>query len=174
MVKCFYCGDINSDGVNFCNKCGKPISKPRPSSAEQAMEIAKKEFEKNAKISLDKSKITFICELCGTVNGIDNLRCVRCGKPRPRSEFVAALRRLKESGKLADCATVSASEAVQPQLPVEETDQIVYRFEPDTVGAENASISPRSIVQQLIIVPYVNPAQSLWQYNPNIVYRLEK
>jgi hypothetical protein len=159
--------------MNFCNKCGKPVPKPNQSPAELAMEAAKVEFEKNAAASIDRSKITYICELCGVVNGIDSPKCTRCGKPRPRDEFIEGLRKLRYAQQTL--AALSEEVVIAPEQPEEV--QPVYRLEPEqskpAKPVENTVVSGNGgpIIQQLVIVPYVNPAQNLWQYNPNIAYR---
>ncbi|MDR0696568.1 MAG: zinc ribbon domain-containing protein [Christensenellaceae bacterium] len=173
MAKCFYCGEGVPVGANFCNKCGKPIPRPKLSPAEIAIEAAKVEFEKSAVASIDRSKLTYVCALCNTVNGIDTPRCVECGKPRPRPDFIKAMRKLRDSKK-QQLKPVSAS-AKAPQQP--ELDNLnVYRFEPegtDVAQCASPQVVTRPVLQQLIIVPYVNPAQNLWQYNPNVAYRYE-
>ncbi|MDR0752033.1 MAG: zinc ribbon domain-containing protein [Christensenellaceae bacterium] len=173
MAKCFYCGESVQVGTNFCNKCGKPIPRPKLSPTEIAIEAARAEYEKSAVVNIDRSKLTYVCELCDTVNSIDAPRCVECGKPRPRPDFVKALRKLRDSKKQQP---ISASVENAPQQP--DVDNLkVYRFEPGNSGgdtlASNAQVVTRPVLQQLIIVPYVNPAQNLWQYNPNIAYRYE-
>lgn len=188
MAKCLYCGERNPDSGSYCSCCGKPLEIPGPNPAEAAMENAKKEFERDALVTLDRSKLTFVCELCGTINHIDSSRCVRCGKPRPRSEFVNALRKLKASGnaredymqarETAAAAPednfIPAETAPELQQPLPEEEKMgIYRFEPGAVPAGAGAQSP-AVVQPFVIVPYVNTAQQLWQYKPQQVYRFEE
>ena len=65
--------------------------------ADEHVLKCKNEFEADSIIGLDFSKITFICELCGFVNGIDCPRCKSCGKPRPRGEYISAMKKLRLS-----------------------------------------------------------------------------
>ncbi|HHU43832.1 MAG: hypothetical protein QM214_03590 [Bacillota bacterium] len=55
------------------------------------------DFEKESQINLDPERLTYICDYCGKVNHIDEPRCLRCGKRRPRSEFVKAMTAVRES-----------------------------------------------------------------------------
>ncbi len=179
MAKCANCGEMNPDNASFCLSCGKAMGNQQPSPAEIAMENAKKEFDKDARANLDRSKITYVCELCGTINKIDSPRCVRCGKPRPRSEFIAALKGIKNARE--EQVAAPAEEAVaavvpEPQAPIEEVPEVqeekqqtVYRYEP----AQSAPVQNPQVIQPLVIVPYVNAAEKLWQYNPRQMYRFE-
>jgi hypothetical protein len=58
------------------------------------------EFEADSIIGLDREKLTFVCELCISVNSIDSHRCSKCGKPRPRGEYVSALKMIRLSQKV--------------------------------------------------------------------------
>ncbi|MDD4316404.1 MAG: hypothetical protein PHC84_04525 [Clostridia bacterium] len=55
------------------------------------------DFEKEAQISLDRERLTYICDYCGKVNSVDEPRCTRCGKRRPRSEYIKAINTIKEA-----------------------------------------------------------------------------
>jgi|AGTN01.3.fsa_nt_gi hypothetical protein len=160
MAKCAACGTNNPETASFCIKCGAPQGKGSSSEA------LGREFERDALAGVSKDKITFICELCGTVNSIDNPRCSHCGKPRPRSEFVSALRRIKEA-PVPEAAPVvpvgpaaSEPENVEPAAPLS-----YYRFEPDKFEQTHP------VVQPFVIVPYVNTLQQVWQYNPANIYK---
>lgn len=58
---------------------------------------ANTEFEKSVDVNLTSDQLSFICEYCGKVNSIASPRCTRCGKRRPRNEYIKAMARLKES-----------------------------------------------------------------------------
>lgn len=57
---------------------------------------ASDEMELN--VSVDQ--LSFICEYCGKVNAISSPSCVRCGKRRPRSEYINAMNRLKNANSI--------------------------------------------------------------------------
>ncbi len=61
------------------------------------LEATKDTFEKEAQISLDRERLTYICDYCGKVNSVDSARCSRCGKRRPRSEYIKAINTIKEA-----------------------------------------------------------------------------
>lgn len=80
---------------------------------------ASEEMELN--VSLDQ--LSYICEYCGKVNAISSPSCVRCGKRRPRSEYVNAMNKLRNANSVknryieeqAKLAT-DRQEAAQQQL----------------------------------------------------------
>lgn len=53
------------------------------------------ENEMTANLSMDQ--LSYICEYCGKINSINSPICVRCGKRRPRSEYINALNKLKKA-----------------------------------------------------------------------------
>lgn len=185
MVKCKSCGEMNLDSSRFCATCGKPLSEATGNAMKEALEKAQKNFEKDALATIDRSRITFVCTVCGTVNSIDQERCSKCGKPRPRSEFVSALKKVKQGYEYREDTTVElpveqkqADEIKEDIPPVEE----VIVQQPKTVaspqvGAEAAVIGgggqANPVVQPFIVVPFVNPNQEIWQYKQNQVYRFQ-
>lgn len=56
-------------------------------------------FDKEAQINLDKERLTYICDYCGKVNSIDQPRCSRCGKRRPRNEYIKAVSAVRDAKK---------------------------------------------------------------------------
>lgn len=180
MTKCRVCGELNPDGNKFCAACGARLEEKDNAALTEALENAEKEFDKDSLVSMDKSRITYVCSVCGSVNRIDQDKCSRCGKPRPRSEYINALRRIKQGDALREeRATLVAPIAVAAPVPVLEPEpepQPEPQPAPEpapapaaqTVGGQAAAIQ-----QPFVIVPYVNPTQPLWQYNPNQLYRYE-
>lgn len=170
MAVCKSCGESIPECSRFCGKCGTPVAN-EGSAAADAMGKAKKEFERDSLASLDRSRITYVCSLCGTVNNIDQDKCVKCGKPRPRNEFVSALKKIKNKGR-PEPAPVAA-----PVVPKEEPAPVVQEAveQPQqtqvtqtvTLGGQQAAV-----VQPFIVVPYVNPLQPIWQYTEQ-VYRFQ-
>lgn len=69
-------------------------------------------FEKEAQINLDKDRLTYICDYCGKVNSVDEPRCTRCGKRRPRNEYIKAINAVREAKKAKEYydAEAAASE----------------------------------------------------------------
>ncbi|MFW5780703.1 MAG: hypothetical protein ACOCWI_04560, partial [Bacillota bacterium] len=55
------------------------------------------DFDKENQINLTQERLTYICDYCGKVNHIDSPRCARCGKRRPRNEFVKAMTAVREA-----------------------------------------------------------------------------
>lgn len=55
------------------------------------------EFEKEQSANLGAGDLSYICDYCGKVNPLGALRCSRCGKRRPRSQYVEAMNKLNGS-----------------------------------------------------------------------------
>lgn len=193
MAKCKFCGETYPDNSRFCLNCGKPVADKDVSAATAALEEAQKEFDKDALATLDRSRMTFVCSICGTVNSIDSAKCSCCGKPRPRSEFVNAIKKIQESEAYkAEMAKAQAEAVVEPapaeevapeapieeavQEPVQETAAPVQQYAnmPTMQTMVYQGGQAQAVVQPFVVVPYVNPNQRLWQYNPNQVYRFEE
>ena len=176
MTKCKFCGESNPDTSRFCARCGQPLVESDNSALTAALEAAQSEFDKDSMVTLDKSRITYVCSVCGSVNRIDQEKCSRCGKPRPRNEYVNALRRIKQSEQMRE-----ESETLVAPIPVTmpEPPQEQHRDAP----AESATVQQPAqiaangqavaIAQPFVVVPYVNPMQPLWQYQPDQLYRFE-
>ncbi len=63
-----------------------------------AEKTAAEEMEVN--VSLDQ--LSYICEYCGKVNAISSPNCVRCGKRRPRSEYLNAMGKMRNADSIKD------------------------------------------------------------------------
>lgn len=194
MAKCKFCGETYPDNSRFCLNCGKPVADKDVSATTAVLEEAQKEFDKDALATLDRSRMTFVCSICGTVNSIDSSKCSCCGKPRPRSEFVSAVKKIQESeaykaelakAKVEAPVEQAPVEAVQEEAPVEEKVQEPVQEVATPVVQQYANMptmqtmvyqggQAQAVVQPFVVVPYVNPSQRLWQYNPNQVYRFEE
>lgn len=183
MVKCKACGELNLDNSRFCAACGKPLSEATGNAMKEALEKAQKNFEKDALATIDRSRITFVCTVCGTVNSIDQERCSKCGKPRPRSEFVNALKKVKQGYEYREEPVVETpieqkpvEEIKQETPPVEEV--VVQQPKPVPQVVTEAAViggggQANPVVQPFIVVPFVNPNQEIWQYKQNQVYRFQ-
>ena len=184
MIKCKSCGEINLDSSRFCVSCGKPLSDSSSNAMKEALEKAQKSFEKDALATIDRSRITFVCSVCGTVNSIDQDRCSKCGKPRPRSEFVSALKKVKQGYEYSEEATPE-QQPVQEDItqtnektpPEEEAIQQPKQLQQPIVQTEGLTAmgggQANPVVQPFIVVPFVNPNQEIWQYKPNQVFRFQ-
>lgn len=194
MAVCKECGALNPDNNKFCSECGQPIVKLDSKAIRDAMSQMEAEFEQDALVNLDRSRLTYICDVCGKVNPIDAKQCLRCGKKRPRSDYINALTKIKNSKNLKRAvesmsvseekpAAVSNVQNPQQELPTPPPAPVLSREEQNT-GEEAKELSlyrltpqsqtveqNRQIVQPFVIVPYVSQNQPLLQYDPNEVYR---
>lgn len=184
MIKCKSCGEINLDNSRFCVSCGKPLSDSNANAMKEALEKAQKSFEKDALATIDRSRITFVCSVCGTVNSIDQDRCAKCGKPRPRSEFVSALKKVKQGYEYSEAPALEEpdlqediTQAPNEEQPEEEVIQQPKQLQQPAVQTEGLTAigggQANPVVQPFIVVPFVNPNQEIWQYKPNQVYRFQ-
>ena len=194
MAKCKFCGETYPDNSRFCLSCGKPVGDKDVSATTVALEEAQKEFDKDALATLDRSRMTFVCSICGTVNSIDSPKCSCCGKPRPRSEFVSAVKKIQESEAYKAELAKAKQDASMEEAPVEVAQEEAVAEEMIQEPVQESVTAPaqqyanmptmqtmvyqggqaQAVVQPFVVVPYVNPSQRLWQYNPNQVYRFEE
>ncbi|MDD3946478.1 MAG: zinc ribbon domain-containing protein [Clostridia bacterium] len=177
MAKCLTCGTVNPDENVYCAKCGTQLVGSTDTASAAAYEEAQKQFEKDALIGMNKDKIVYTCLLCGTVNRIENEVCSKCGKRRPRNEYVNALKKVQEGRAAqeeyaatqqaaAQAEAEAAAAQITPEEPQQEKKLALYRF------VEEPKQLPQT-VQPFVIVPYVNTEQPLWQYQPTQVYRFQ-
>ena len=176
MTKCKFCGESNPDTSRFCARCGQPLVESDNSALTAALEAAQSEFDKDSMVTLDKSRITYVCSVCGSVNRIDQEKCSRCGKPRPRNEYVNALRRIKQSEQMREESEtlVAPIPVTMPEPPAEQRQEVPAESAPVQQPAQvMANGQAVAIAQPFVVVPYVNPMQPLWQYQPDQLYRFE-
>ena len=177
MAKCLTCGTVNPDENVYCAKCGTQLVGSAKTASAAAYEEAQKQFEKDALIGMNKDKIVYTCLLCGTVNRIENEVCSKCGKRRPRNEYVNALKRVQEGRAaqedyaatqqaVAEAEAEAAAAQIIPEEPQQEKQLALYRY------VEEPKQLPQT-VQPFVIVPYVNTEQPLWQYRPAQVYKFQ-
>ncbi len=186
MAKCKACGETYPDGSRFCAHCGASVADNNTAVAE-ALQAAQKDFDRDSMATLDKSRITYVCSICGSINRIDQDKCTRCGKPRPRSEYVNALKRINASKEMnAQNETLVAPLPVQTE-PVQEVQEPVVQEpisqpEPEQEPAPVQPIAHSvmhvggqagAITQPFVVVPYVDSMYPLRQYNPNQLYRYQ-
>lgn len=66
--------------------------------AEKKNDIdTKATFDKETDVNLSIEQLSYICKYCGKVNSISAPNCIRCGKRRPRNEYLNAMKRLDQS-----------------------------------------------------------------------------
>lgn len=174
MVKCKYCGEMNLEDGKYCARCGQELPSTDNTAMKDTLLKAQKSFDRDSLVNLERSRITYVCTVCGHINSIEQDRCDTCGKPRPRSEYVTALKKLKQAGKVQ---TEQQKPIQQPQTPIEEEKtpeeevvqpQTAIQNFPQTSGGQAPAV-----VQPFVVVPYVNTQQPLWQYRTNQVYRFQ-
>lgn len=182
MAICKECGAKNPDEAKFCSECGGVLATIDASAVKAALDKVEKEFEKDAKVSLDRSRLTYICDICGKVNPIDtpDKRCSRCGKKMPRSEYVKALQRIKEAKNVQQNLIQDMPQdnlpKVMPKPPAkndaaQQSQPVLYRMNQNAPKAQGGVQQNGQIIQPFVIVPYVSQNQPVLQYNPNTVYR---
>ena len=188
MAKCKACGEVVTDGSRFCPRCGASVVDDKAVIAE-ALESAQKDFDRDSMATLDKSRITYVCSICGSINRIDQDKCTRCGKPRPRSEYVTALKRINESKAM----NTEVAETLVAPLPVQAEPEVQEPVAQEPVVQEPVAQEPAvqevaqpvvqnvmsvggqgvAISQPFVVVPYVDSMYPLRQYNPNQLYRYQ-
>lgn len=182
MAICKECGTKNPDEAKFCSECGGVLATIDATAVKAALDKVEKEFEKDAKVSLDRSRLTYICDICGKVNPIDtpDKRCSRCGKKMPRSEYVKALQRIKEAKNVQQNLIQDMPQdnlpKVMPKPPAkndaaQQSQPVLYRMNQNAPKAQGGVQQNGQIIQPFVIVPYVSQNQPVLQYNPNTVYR---
>ena len=101
---------------------------PDPAAAEMELNV-----------SLDQ--LSYICEYCGKVNAISSPGCVRCGKRRPRSEYINAMNKVRNAESVkAQYVEEQARLATEKE---EATQRELARLVEDRVADEKAIIVER-------------------------------
>ncbi len=54
-------------------------------------------FDRTADVNTTAEQLSYICKYCGKVNAISAPNCIRCGKRRPRNEYLDAMKKLEAS-----------------------------------------------------------------------------
>ncbi len=188
MAVCKKCGYNNPDDARYCGKCKEELMGVDPAVMKANMDRVNEEFENDARATLDVSRLTFICDVCGKVNPINvpGKRCARCGKKMPRSAYLKAVRKMQKAGYLApptDTASLPLPQPVVQQAPVAPPQPVVeesFQEEPQAQPAQQIyrmSARPQppqqngQVIQPFVIVPYVSQSQPVYQYHPNTVYK---
>ena len=96
-----------------------------------------------ANMSMDQ--LSYICEYCGKVNPIAAPKCTRCGKRRPRSEYLNAMARLKNVETVKQ--TYVAEEARLEADRRETMEQQITRLVEARVAEEKARLEAQHALQ---------------------------
>ena len=67
-------------------------------NAPQNTAVSNKETEMAVNTGMEQ--LSYICEYCGKVNAISSPNCVRCGKRRPRSEYINAMNKARNANSI--------------------------------------------------------------------------
>ncbi len=88
--------------------------------------------------SVGQEQLSYICAYCGKVNPIAAGKCLRCGKRRPRSEYLNALNRTRQTN---DFRETLSSEMAQAEFDRKEAqDMQLARLVEERVADEKAQI----------------------------------
>lgn len=121
---------MNVEEVMENNTAVQESSVGKQAGMEDIIAQANAEFDRELQVNLDKEKLTYICDYCGKVNSMKAPRCVRCGKRRPRSEFIKAMSNIRAAEEAKqEYAIEKAVEAEEyreaERAIIEQKDQIV-------------------------------------------------
>lgn len=191
MFRCVECGQFNNENATVCSACGAEIKIVDTGLIDELIAKAEKQFETDYEMNLDKSRVTYICSVCGEVNLLNNKACQKCGNTRPRSEFIKNLSKIKDGkAKKSDLVAEKAGEkdnllkVEQDAKKIEEQKLLfknmetleepikLFKFVADDSTPEETE-QLKKYVQPFIIVPYVDQGHPLLQYNPHELYRMD-
>lgn len=98
----------------------------------------KAQFDTESDVNLSMEQLSYICEYCGKVNAIGAANCVRCGKRRPRNQYLKAMSRLQNSKSVRE--QYIAEQAIAAEDKKEAAQQQVVRLVENRVADEKAQI----------------------------------
>jgi hypothetical protein len=116
---------------------------PTAEAAEKESAGTSPADEMAANISLDQ--LSYICEYCGKVNSIASPNCVRCGKRRPRSEYLNAMNKIKNAKTVKE--RYVQEEAKLSEDRREAAQQQITRLVEARVADEKARIAAQEAVR---------------------------
>ncbi len=183
MAVCKKCGYNNPDDAHYCANCKADMMGVDPAVMKANMDRVNQEFENDARATLDVSRLTFICDVCGKVNPINvpGKKCVRCGKKMPRSAYLTAVKKMQKAGLLmppADTAPVLPPQFAQQNVEQPVVEQPEYPQPAQQMYRMSARPQPPQqngqVIQPFVIVPYVSQSQPVYQYQSNVVYRFDE
>lgn len=96
-------------------------------------------------VSVSLDSMSYVCEYCGKVNAITSPGCVRCGKRRPRSEYIAAMNRVRNADNMRE--RYVEERARLDHEKDEQTRQQIVRLVEDRVAEERANIEAQNAVR---------------------------
>ncbi len=96
--------------------------------------------------SIGQEQLSYICAYCGKVNPITAGKCLRCGKRRPRNEYLNAMNKAKQTQDFRE--TLSA-EMAQAELDRKEAQEMqLVRLVEERVADERAQIEAQESVKR--------------------------
>ena len=96
--------------------------------------------------SIGQEQLSYICAHCGKVNPITAGKCLRCGKRRPRNEY---LRVINKSKQAQDFRESLSNEMAQLELDRKEAqDMQLVRLVEERVADEKASIEAQAAIKR--------------------------
>lgn len=96
--------------------------------------------------SVGQEQLSYICAHCGKVNPITAGKCLRCGKRRPRNEYLKAINKSKQA---QDFRESLSTEMAQLELDRKEAqDMQLVRLVEERVADEKASIEAQEAIKR--------------------------
>lgn len=112
-------------------------------AGEKKPDVLDPASEMDINVSLDQ--LSYICEYCGKVNAISSPRCARCGKRRPRSEYLSAMEKVRNAKSVkAEYLEERAKLEIERKNRAE--DQLVRLVE-ERVADERAQIKAQAVAE---------------------------
>ncbi|MGI6595047.1 MAG: hypothetical protein ACOX24_08275, partial [Christensenellales bacterium] len=74
MVKCKYCGEMNLEDGKYCARCGQELPSNDNTAMKDTLSKAQKSFDRDSLVTLERSRITYVCTVCGNINSIEQDR----------------------------------------------------------------------------------------------------
>ncbi|MCR4660981.1 MAG: hypothetical protein K5765_03140 [Clostridia bacterium] len=105
--------------------------------------IPQNNSQKEMIASFNNEQLSFVCEYCGKVNAIGEMRCGRCGKRRPRSAYLAAIEKAKKKMEQQEPEVLTTEEAAAveaEQTQKENFNKEIARLVEDRVADEKVSM----------------------------------
>ena len=96
--------------------------------------------------SVGQEQLSYICAYCGKVNPIVAGKCLRCGKRRPRNEYLNVMSKTKQAQSFRE---TMATEMAQAELERKEAqDMQLVRLVEERVADERAQIEAQEAIKR--------------------------
>lgn len=106
------------------------------------------EFDATTDVNLTVEQLSYICEYCGKVNKISSANCVRCGKRRPRSEYLKAMDKLEKSKSLGEQQAAAQAQMQAETVSREAIQEEVDRQVEERVADEVAQLQAQDQIKR--------------------------